>query len=228
MSDWKILCDFDGTIAAEDVTDFLLENFAADSWRVLETQWEAGRIGSQACMSGQVALLDVMPAMLDETVVRIAVDPGFRGFVETARRLSMPLTVVSDGLDRVIEAVLRRQKLADVPIRSSRLEYRGDGKWRLQFPHAAPDCRSSAGTCKCAIAARDAHRTLLIGDGRSDFCLAEAADFVFAKDKLLSYCLKHDIAHAAFKDFAGAQRLLERFAASPVVATRDPEPVIHG
>ena len=228
MSDWKILCDFDGTIAAEDVTDFLLENFAATAWRDLEQQWEQGLIGSRACMSGQVALLEVTPTVLDETVARVAADPGFRGFVETARRLGMPLTVVSDGLDRVIEAVLRRQKISDVPIRSSRLESLGGGKWRLQFPHAAADCRSSAGTCKCAIAARDPRRTLLIGDGRSDFCLADAADFVFAKDKLLSYCLQHDIAHAAFKDFAGAKRLLERFAASPVVTLRDPEPVIHG
>jgi len=228
MSEWKILCDFDGTIAAEDVTDFLLESFAAPSWRELEAQWEAGLIGSQACMSGQIALLDAAPAALDKAVARIAVDPGFPAFVETARQLGLPLTIVSDGLDRVIKDVLRRKKLADVEIRSSRLEYRGNGKWRLSFPNAAADCRSAAGTCKCAVAARDARRTLLIGDGRSDFCAAEAADFVFAKDKLLAYCLKHDIAHAAFKDFAGAQRLLARFAASPVVATRDAEPVIHG
>ena len=139
----------------------------------------------------------------------------------------MPLTIASDGLDRVIEDVLRRQKLFDVEIRSSRFEYHGDGKWHLAFPSADDGCRSSACTCKCAIAGRDARRTLLVGDGRSDFCLADAADFVFAKDKLLSYCRERGIAHAAFEDFAEAQRLLMRFAASQG-AIRATEPALHG
>jgi 2,3-diketo-5-methylthio-1-phosphopentane phosphatase len=226
-STWQILCDFDGTIVTDDVTDRLLESFAAPAWRSLEREWREGRIGSMACMRDQIALLDVAPALLDGEVARTEVDPGFPGFIALARRLDLPVTIVSDGLDRVIKDVLRRAKLADIEIRSSRLSYGGDGKWRLEFPEAAPDCQSGSGTCKCAIAKRGERRTLLIGDGRSDFCVAETADFVFAKDKLLAHCRERRMPHAAFADFAEAQQLLKQLVqCHPVRAAL--EPVVHG
>lgn len=228
MAGWKILCDFDGTIVANDVTDFLLERFADPSWRDLERDWEQGRIGARECMQGQVALLQAAPAALDEAVAAMAVDPGFPGFVALARRLALPLTVVSDGLDRIIRDVLRRTKLGGIDAMSSRLEHLGDGLWRLDFPYADRDCTSAACTCKCKVARRDGLRTLLIGDGRSDFCVADTADFVFAKHKLLGYCRERGIPHAAFQDFTEAQSLLTRFMARLAPASSVSERVAHG
>lgn len=222
MRGWKILCDFDGTIVSDDVTDHLLECFADPSWHELERNWELGRIGARECMQRQIALIEAAPAALDRTVADIAVDPGFAGFVALARRLGVPLTVVSDGLDRVIRDVLRRTGLRGIEARSSRFEYLGDGRWRLDFPHADPECASMACTCKCEVAKGDGLRTLLVGDGRSDFCVAEASDFVFAKHKLLEYCRARDIPHAPFRDFTEAQRLLAHLVArtTPPVAER--------
>jgi 2-hydroxy-3-keto-5-methylthiopentenyl-1-phosphate phosphatase len=213
MSAWKILCDFDGTIVANDVTDHLLERFASDTWRDLERDWERGRIGARECMQGQIALIEATPAVLDRAVATMAADAGFPAFVALAHRMGVPLTIVSDGLDRVIKDVLRRARLSNVETMSSRLEYGSDGRWRLEFPYAEESCLSMACTCKCAIARRDGRRTLLVGDGRSDFCLADAADFVFAKHKLLSYCEAAQIPHAAFADFTEAQRLLNHLVA---------------
>lgn len=227
MSAWKILCDFDGTIVAKDVTDHLLERFASDAWRDLERDWEQGRIGARECMRGQIALIEATPAVLDQAVASMAADEGFPGFVALARRMGIPLTIVSDGLDRVIKDVLRCAGLSNVETVSSHLDYGNDGRWRLEFPHAEASCLSMACTCKCAIARRDGLRTLLIGDGRSDFCVADTADFVFAKHKLLSYCEAAQIPHAAFTGFTDAQRLLEhlvaRTAESPAL-----ESVAHG
>jgi len=218
MPEWKILCDFDGTIVENDVTDCLLERFAGDSWRALERDWEQGLIGARECMQGQIALMQAAPAALGQAVAAMTVDPGFPGFVALADRLDIPLVIVSDGLDRVIRDVLRRSRLPGIETMSSRLEFRGDGSWRLDFPYAEKDCLSMACTCKCAVARRDGRRTLLIGDGRSDFCVADAADFVFAKHKLLSYCEATQIPHAAFADFTDAQRLLTRLVARTTVS----------
>ncbi len=213
MPGWKILCDFDGTIVASDVTDYLLERFATEGWRKLERDWEQGLIGARECMQGQVALIEATPPVLDVAIAEMAADPGFPGFVALAHRLDIPLTVVSDGLDRVIQDVLRRAKLAGVEMMSSRLEFRA-GRWQLDFPYAEKDCcLPMACTCKCAIARRDPRRTLVIGDGRSDFCVADMADFVFAKHKLLSYCEATQIPHAPFADFTEAQTLLEELVA---------------
>ena len=61
---WIIVCDFDGTISCDDVTDGILERFARPGWQQLESAWQRGEIGSAVCMSGQIELLDVSPEEL--------------------------------------------------------------------------------------------------------------------------------------------------------------------
>ena len=79
MSDWTILCDFDGTVSVEDTTDTLLERFGRDGWQALEDEWRAGRIGSRECMAGQIALLDMDRAELDAHLDTRHIDPAFDG-----------------------------------------------------------------------------------------------------------------------------------------------------
>jgi len=43
---------------------------------------------------------------------------------------------------------------------------------------------------------------LVIGDGKSDMCVASTADFVFAKGSLAKYCEANTIPHARFDTFA--------------------------
>src|SRR6185312_8913179 len=50
-SQWTVLCDFDGTIAVDDVTDSLLLRFGRPGWEMLEAAWRDGRIDARACMS---------------------------------------------------------------------------------------------------------------------------------------------------------------------------------
>ena len=125
MAQWTIVCDFDGTVSIGDVTDLLLERFGAPGWEELEAAWQMGEIGSRACLAGQIALLDASPAQLDAAIDSIAIDPSFPAFVADARAIGIPLTVVSDGLDRAIRALLGRYGLADLPIIANRLVQAG-------------------------------------------------------------------------------------------------------
>ena len=109
---WLVVCDFDGTISQDDVTDSLMLRFARPGWQELEAQWEAGRIGSRACMAGQVALLDCTKEELDAHVAGLPIDPGFRSFVEGVSAGGASLTIASDGLDVAIAAMLARAGLA--------------------------------------------------------------------------------------------------------------------
>ena len=63
-----------------------------------------------------------------------------------------------------------------------------------------------SGVCKCAVSrAVDAGRgltTVLIGDGRSDQCIAREARYVFAKGSLLRFCQEENISHMPFDSFA--------------------------
>jgi 2,3-diketo-5-methylthio-1-phosphopentane phosphatase len=208
---WNILCDFDGTISVEDVTDSLLDRFAPPAWQVLERNWRAGKIGSAECMAGQVALLDASRAEIDAHLAELRIDPAFPQFVEAVAAAGCTLRVVSDGLDLAIRAILARYRLDHLPVLANRLVQAGPRQWRLETPFADPHCRVGSGHCKCASAVREHnrhHRVLLVGDGASDFCAAGEADFVFAKHRLIEHCRQADIPHVSIVGFTDAIALL--------------------
>jgi len=218
---WVIQCDFDGTISIEDVTDALLERFARPGWREIEAEWEAGRIGSGECMKRQVALLDMSGAELDDFLTGVAIDPHFASFVTAARHLGVALEVVSDGIDHAINRILALHHLDGLSVRANHLVQLDDHRWRLTSPNASATCVSACGTCKCELLAHHAarlRRVLYVGDGRSDFCVADKADFVLAKSRLVDHCARHGIAHAAFQDFQDALVLMTATVDRPRVS----------
>ena len=202
---WAVVCDFDGTIALEDVTDTLLLRFARPGWRELEIVWEEGRITARTCMAGQVALLDCSREELEAHVGEIAIDPAFTAFVAAVNADGGTLTIASDGLDTVIAAMLARATVPALDVRASRLVQLGPREWGLSFPHARAGCASGAATCKCACL-RDAcpRPTLLVGDGASDFCAAACAELTFAKSCLRAHCAERGLPHRPIADFADA------------------------
>ncbi|MDI1252839.1 MtnX-like HAD-IB family phosphatase [Thermomonas sp.] len=209
-SNWTILCDFDGTVTREDVTDALLVKLGRPGWEFLEAQWRSGTIGSRECMTGQVSLLGSDASDLDAVIDGIGIDPGFPAFVKAARAVGMQVIILSDGLDYAIERILATHGI-DPPLQvvANHLLRTQAHNWQLEFPHAQVNCRS--GNCKCACAQRQqllGRSTLLIGDGQSDVCVAGRADFVFAKDRLLEHCRSTGIEHHPITGFAEAAALL--------------------
>lgn len=204
----QVLVDFDGTIATDDTTDRLLERYAEPGWHAVEDEWKAGLIGSRECMVRQIALVRATPAELDAFVEEIEIDPAFPAFVALCRSRGVDITVVSDGLDRTVAAVLERHGL-DLPFRANRLEWLGGDRWRLLFPHGRADCRALAGNCKCQFAAAPPGTVrVVVGDGRSDFCVAGEADLVLAKRALAEHAAATGMAHFPFHCFAEATTLL--------------------
>ena len=209
---WTILCDFDGTISVEDVIDSLLDRFGRPGWEALEQDWRAGRIGSRECMTGQVGLLEMTRAELDAHLRELWIDHAFPGFVAKARELNVPIRIVSDGLDYAIGQILGRYGLDTLPLAANHLAPAMQPKqWRLTSPFQSASCGS--GTCKCACVAQARQtgaRTLLIGDGASDFCAADRVDFVFAKHRLIEHCRAAGIPYMPITGFDDALEYLPR------------------
>lgn len=227
LSKWTVLCDFDGTVTLEDVTDALLARLGRPGWEDLEAQWRSGRIGSRECMAGQVALLGGGVPELDAVIDGIRIDPDFPRFVAIARSMGVSITILSDGLDYAIKRILAVHGI-DSPLQiiANRLLRRKDRSWQLAFPHARADCRS--GNCKCAYARRQhalRHSTLLVGDGQSDVCVADRANFVFAKDMLLDHCRSTGIAHRPISGFAEAASLLPALLAGELTPGSNSSPI---
>ncbi|MCL1886699.1 MAG: MtnX-like HAD-IB family phosphatase [Betaproteobacteria bacterium] len=222
-----ILCDFDGTISHQDVTDTLLKHFGMDGYLELEEDWKAGKIGSRICMREQIALLDMSPVELDDCLSKIDIDPAFIKFAATAASLGIPLHIVSDGLDYAIHHILQRYRLPSIPVYANRLLYRGEKRWQLEFPYANANCEKGSGHCKCKHVSQRCPQSssiLYVGDSTSDFCVSGKVSHVLAKNKLIAYCLQNGISHTPIRHFDDAQALWP-FICDEIFMT-EPETVI--
>lgn len=222
MSQWTILCDFDGTISVEDITDSVLERFGRPGWQDIEQSWKRGEIGSRECMERQIALVDASRAELDAHLDAMGIDRAFPAFAAAAREAGMSMKITSDGLDYAIARILGNHGLHDLPILANRLESVGERGWSLAFPHAGDNCRS--GHCKCVTSAA-AHaagqRVLVIGDGASDFCVAGEANLVFAKHRLIEHCRAAAIPYVPITSFVDALELLPTLLAGELAVQGD-------
>ena len=206
---WQVIVDFDGTISRRDTTDLLLQGYAEPQWVEIEEEWLAGRIGSRECMSRQIELIRMTTRDMRSFIEGIEIDWHFKSFVRQCQRHDLPVTIVSDGLDHIIHSVLERSGLENLQVRANQLQHEGGDRWSLSSPNASNACHALSGTCKCSIAAQRADcLTLVIGDGRSDRCVAQDADFVFAKAGLVRFCEEKRLPFQAFRDFAHASTLL--------------------
>ncbi|PZM10618.1 MtnX-like HAD-IB family phosphatase [Rhizobium tubonense] len=199
----QVFCDFDGTVSVEDATDFVLSRLATLEWESIESEWKQGLIGSAECMRRQVALIRASRGELDAVLDSIAIDAGFKNFLRFCDRHGILVTIVSDGVDYFIRRILANHKIGHLPIIANRLTDRlveGRLEYVLSSPFSDPDCASGAGVCKC-IAVSGSDQRIYIGDGRSDFCVSDKPEIIFAKDGLAQYCSERGIPFIPFNDF---------------------------
>lgn len=152
------------------------------------------------------------------------IEPTFIKFSNWCRRNGVGLKIVSDGIDRVINHLLKRIGISGANVWANHLLENEDGSLELTFPHAPQVQGCGSGVCKCKILGMGINRPLkvVIGDGQSDFCWAQEADMVFAKTKLMAYCQANNIPYVAFEDFTSIRAVLQDKLDSLYV----PEPVL--
>jgi len=205
-SQLRVVLDFDGTLVDPNVAIILVEEFAPNGRELaheIDILLHEGKIGLREAWRRQVALLsaDRMGEMIKFARHRVPLRKGAKEFLELVRRHSVPVTVVSGGLEFYIREVLDREHL-DLPIQSDRLTVLPSGELSVIHPFEHPTCRL-CGICKAAIV--DDHssgrRSVFIADGSTDRYGAESADIVFARRRLLEYCGRVGITVYPFEDF---------------------------
>lgn len=207
--------DFDGTLSPDDTVDKLLERHADPAWEALENDWLSGRISALECMREQIALVRANRISLEKFFRGITIDPAFRDFWLYVREFA-EVAIVSDGLDHAIQIALQGSALSGLPVFANRLNFIAPEKLSLDFPHRKNDCRGGNGVCKCAIASELAKThggpIILVGDGKSDACLAASADTVFAKGSLIKHCQQKGIQYTSFSDFSDVLNIVKTWA----------------
>jgi 2-hydroxy-3-keto-5-methylthiopentenyl-1-phosphate phosphatase len=101
-----------------------------------------------------------------------------------------------------------------MPIYANKLHFKPNGV-SISYPFRNPDCKAGNGVCKCKIAeelsANVGGPVILVGDGKSDYCLAKHADIVFAKGKLITHCEQENIPFHRFQTFAEVLKLVKQW-----------------
>ncbi len=198
--------DFDGTITDADITDAVIQRFARPGWEEAERLWEEGVIGSKECLEAQFSLIDAPLNNILEYVDTYSIDKGFKDFIAFLKGARIPFGIISDGFQVIIERMLSNAGISRIPVYANHLTSEGAGgapaRLKTSFPYHNRRCAS--GVCKSEVA-----RTLgngvpvvHIGDGRSDFCIAEEAQFVYSKGKLTTFCKEKGIPCIEFLNFS--------------------------
>jgi len=196
--------DFDGTLSVRDTVDAMLERFAGPEWETVEEEWLAGHITAVQCMQKQLRMVEADHVTLETFFRGIQLDASFLPFYKHVNRIAK-VAIVSDGLDHAIKVAMKTADLPELPVFANKLHFVPDGI-DISWPHLNTACNAGNGVCKCAVArnlAEDSQGPIvLVGDGKSDACLAKSADVVFAKGSLVKYCEQQGIAYHPFQTFA--------------------------
>ena len=199
-----ILCDFDGTITTRDAIYYFFKEHCVDGWQDVEKLWVEKKIDSKECLEREFALVpDLSQKLIDEYLATISIDKSFKNFYEVFKNNDADIFVVSDGIDYFIEKILENYGIKGIKIISNHGEF-SVGKMKFSYPNNSKNCINNLGTCKCNILKdmkKRYEKVVFIGDGISDFCVADKADILFAKTALLEYCEKNGIKYNKYDSF---------------------------
>ena len=130
-----IVCDFDGTLAVEDVGDAICERFADPAWRAIDEAWLRGELTLPEAQRRMWALVragaDAIVAYAQEVgAFRAGADVLF----EHAARETIRLVLASGGFDLYIDALLgdRRRHVEAIYCNALRAHPAGA---EVAFPH---------------------------------------------------------------------------------------------
>ncbi|MBS1538193.1 MAG: MtnX-like HAD-IB family phosphatase [Bacteroidetes bacterium] len=211
-----VFCDFDGTIAQNDIGDALFRHFGV--FEPYHSQLLAGEITVREYYQTAIASAqDFTPETIKHFTKNFSIDAYFPKFYQFCLQKNIQLTILSDGFIEYIHPMLEAVGVTDANVRSNYLSVQNSGVQPI-FPGASESCKCFCASCKrntmLSSSATDSV-FIYIGDGLSDTCAASHADIIFAKHKLAAFCNERRIPHYPFHTFFDILRIMEKIVDSP-------------
>lgn len=194
-------CDFNGTIVDRDMIDHLASSVGDECIDAAVERHSRADIARRASMITYDR--DEAERRIDNGVL---FDESFLGFSTSCASAGVALIILTSGVEELVGRYLSRRGV-DVPVFGNQADFLPDG-WSIRF---RDDSVAGIDKRQFVVAARAEGRFIVvIGDDRSDFEAALAADLVFAKasSELLRFLDVQDRAYHAFRRFAD---ILERW-----------------
>ena len=213
-----VLTDFDDTAAAQNVAELLLHEFGDPTWTEVRERFRAGELSLK---DYQEATFLKMQADKDamESYVRAHANfrPHFDELSAFCRERSIPMCIISQGLDFYVQALLDGNGHPEMPVYAVATEFDRQGRVAgYRYDYAYPDA-PHLGNSKALVVRRfqeRGHHVFFMGDGRSDFEAGEVADTVFAHRQMAAMCDEAGIEFAPFTDFGPVLESLRQYMAA--------------
>ncbi|KAG0082155.1 hypothetical protein BGZ93_002070 [Podila epicladia] len=213
----EVFSDFDGTISMEDTGCIIIDTgFGTENRQAMDLQilhHELTFLEAMDVWWGSVKLTHTEGMDLLRSV---PIDPGFVSFYNYAIKHNVPFSVVSCGLDFIIQEYLGwflgDEAAAKVTILANYGKVTEDKKWLVKYRDDSPHSHDKSVCIKESklaflnkndkIPGQD-HIIVFCGDGISDLSAAREADILFARRgrNLEKYCRTHKIPFTAFDTF---------------------------
>ena len=201
-NDFIVFFDFDNTITTIDVIDDMLARFSGDDgWKELEKRWQREEIGSRECLKGQVEGIRIDKERLDKYLSTIAIDPYFKKLLSLFESRNIPVLIVSDNFDYMLNSILRRNGISGMEVYCNKVALLND-RLRPAFPYSNKECGDCANCKKTHLLSKikNGATAVYIGDGKSDVCASRVSDMVFAKGYLKDLFKEEGLPHIAIDD----------------------------
>ena len=196
--------DFDGTIVIQDTAQIALNRFGDPNWVRIEEAYERGEMTFEESLQREYAMLKVPEETIIKEVSRfIELRPNFGQLVDHCRHQSVPLIVLSGGLDFCVRHFLNQDGWLDfVRIYSPTSKYTESG-YVVTFPRKLTSAPTNFKDDLVRHERRDGTRAYFVGNGFGDFSAAQESDVAFAirGSRLADLCRKHHLPHTEMDDF---------------------------
>jgi 2,3-diketo-5-methylthio-1-phosphopentane phosphatase len=220
----KIFCDFDGTIAIEDIGNLFYRQFGDPKISDDAVQkWREGKISSIECLSTECkSIKNLTLQKAYEFIDQQKIDETFIDFAKFCKEKNLDLIILSDGLDLYIDRILKRYNL-DIKFFANSIRIKDDGTAEMVFPYSDSVCLKCANCKRNHIInnSSDDDITIYIGDGHSDRCPIEYVDYIFAKDHLLKHCELNRISYFPFDNFNSVKLAIEKLISKKRIKKRN-------
>jgi 2-hydroxy-3-keto-5-methylthiopentenyl-1-phosphate phosphatase len=213
MTNYVIICDFDGTITETDNIIAIMKKFAPPEWDALKNGVLSQDIPIR---EGVGKMFQLLPSSLKKEIVEYIVDhaeirQGFKEFVHYTKEKNIPLYIVSGGIDFFVYPLL--EGLIDKDqIYCNKADFTNE-MIKIEWPHSCDNtCNNDCGCCKPSLIRQltnENQRKIVIGDSITDLQAAKLADFVIARDLLLEKSKELDLPHKPFTTFYDVMKVLD-------------------
>ncbi len=200
MTNFCVICDFDGTITLKDVSEAILTKNAIGDWKAVEILADQGETSMEECISKQYGMLKGPIDLWFQIADAIPPRPGFNRFLQWIELEKIPFTCISAGLLPVIEYYKKKYRW-NFPVIAPKIKINSNGVTATPVP--IPKGYNDFKEYHVKLLKKTGKKVVYIGDGGSDINGIVHADLRFAiqNSPLQTFLNKNKVEYTAFSNF---------------------------